>query len=46
MNILINNIFLYLKECMGMKLLYNFCENCVVYDLREILIGKIYNKGN
>lgn len=46
MNILINNIVLYLKECMGMKLLYYFCENCVVYDLREIMIDRIYNERN
>lgn len=44
MNILINNIVLYLKECMGMKLLYYFCEYCVVNDLREIMIDKIYKE--
>lgn len=35
MNILINNTVSYSKECMGMKSLHYFCENCVVYDLRE-----------
>lgn len=46
MNILINNTLSYLKECMGMKSLHYFCENSVVYDLREILTGKTHNKGN
>lgn len=46
MNILINNTLSYLKECMVMKSLHYFCENCVVYDLRGILTGKTHNKGN
>lgn len=46
MNILINNTLSYLKECMGMKSLHYFCENCVVNDLRGILTGKTHNKGN
>lgn len=46
MNILINNTVSYSKECMGMKSLHYFCENCVVYDLRGILTGKTHNKGN
>lgn len=29
-----------------MKSLHYFCENCVVYDLREIMTGKTHNKGN
>lgn len=47
MNILINNTLSYLKECMGMKSLHYFCENCVVYDFkRGIWTGKTHNKGN
>lgn len=49
MNILINNTVSYSKECMGMKSLHYFCENCVVYDLREIMTltqDKTHNERN
>lgn len=46
MNILINNTVSYSKECMGMKSLHYFCDNCVVYDLREIMTGKTHNERN
>lgn len=46
MNILINNTVSYSKECMGMKSLHYFCENCVVYDLREIMTDRTHNERN